>query len=148
MAAAKRPASNSFGSSQMVVKRQKSDTDINGKDLAVTSGSKSANGSLIQAVSLSPSPLFSTHLPSVPLPLTERVLNESLKQRRPADGKGVRVGATHKWPTSPHHGAHRYVKIPPTCIVLPLPYSTIPETPPPSIPSLCPFPDEKEDTPH
>ncbi len=52
MSAGKRPASNSFGSSQMVVKRQKSNTDINGKDLAITGGGKDANGALIQAVSL------------------------------------------------------------------------------------------------
>lgn len=37
----------------MVVKRQKSNTDINGKDLAVTGGGKGANGALITAVSLS-----------------------------------------------------------------------------------------------
>ena len=36
----------------MVVKRQKSNTDINGKDLAITGGGKGANGALIQAVSL------------------------------------------------------------------------------------------------
>ncbi|KAF6226396.1 hypothetical protein HO133_009262 [Letharia lupina] len=49
MSAAKRPASNSFGSSQMVVKRQKSNTDINGKAVAVTNGG-SGSGALIQAV--------------------------------------------------------------------------------------------------
>ena len=50
MSAAKRPASNSFGSSQMVVKRQKSSADINGKAVAVTNGS-AGPGALIQAVS-------------------------------------------------------------------------------------------------
>ena len=50
MSAAKRPASNSFGSSQIIVKRQKSNTDINGKDVAVTNGG-SGSGALIQAVS-------------------------------------------------------------------------------------------------
>ena len=50
MSAAKRPASNSFGSSQMVVKRQKSSADINGKAVAVTNGSASS-GALMQAVS-------------------------------------------------------------------------------------------------
>lgn len=57
MSAAKRPASNSFGSSQMVVKRQKSSTDINGKSLAVTNGG-SGSGALIQAVSPAPPPFF------------------------------------------------------------------------------------------
>ena len=51
MSAAKRPASSSFGSSQMVVKRQKSNADISGKDLVVTGGRTGANGALIQAVS-------------------------------------------------------------------------------------------------
>ncbi|MCJ1442945.1 MAG: hypothetical protein MMC23_003442 [Stictis urceolatum] len=50
MAAEKRPASNVFGSSQMVVKRQKSDANLNGKDVAVVNGS-AANGALIQSVS-------------------------------------------------------------------------------------------------
>ena len=50
MSAAKRPASNSFGSSQMVVKRQKSNADMNGKAVAITNGG-SASGALIQAVS-------------------------------------------------------------------------------------------------
>ncbi|KAL9071364.1 MAG: hypothetical protein Q9161_004223 [Pseudevernia consocians] len=49
MSAAKRPASNSFGSSQIIVKRQKSNTDINGKAVAVTNGG-SGSGALIQAV--------------------------------------------------------------------------------------------------
>ena len=51
MSAAKRPASNSFGSSHMVVKRQKSSADINGKAVAVTN-SGPASGALIQAVSV------------------------------------------------------------------------------------------------
>ena len=53
MSAEKRPASNAFGSSQMVVKRQKSDVNLKtGKAVAIVNGS-SANGALIQAVSLS-----------------------------------------------------------------------------------------------
>lgn len=52
MSTAKRPASNSFGSSQMVVKRQKSNADIKGKAVAVTNGGI-GSGALIQAVSFS-----------------------------------------------------------------------------------------------
>ena len=51
MASAKRPASQSFGSSQMVVKRQKSSTDINGRAVAVTNGHSGSSGALIQSVS-------------------------------------------------------------------------------------------------
>lgn len=52
MSAEKRPASDAFGSSQMVVKRQKSDANLgNGKAVAVVNGS-AANGALIQAVSV------------------------------------------------------------------------------------------------
>lgn len=52
MSAGKRPASNSFGSSQIVVKRQKSNADLgNHKAVAVTNGN-AGNGALIQAVSL------------------------------------------------------------------------------------------------
>lgn len=52
MSAGKRPASNSFGSSQMVVKRQKSNSDLgNGNAVALTNSS-AGNGALIQAVSL------------------------------------------------------------------------------------------------
>ena len=51
MSAGKRPASNSFGSSQMVVKRQKSNADLNNhKAVAVTNGG-TGNGALVQAVS-------------------------------------------------------------------------------------------------
>lgn len=68
MSAAKRPASNSFGSSQMVVKRQKSDANLNGKDLAVTAGGKKgANGTLIQSVSLPNPSAAHNHLPHKPL---------------------------------------------------------------------------------
>ncbi|KAI9682175.1 MAG: hypothetical protein M1817_000229 [Caeruleum heppii] len=50
MSAEKRPASDAFGSSQMVVKRQKSDANLsNGKAIAVVNGS-AANGALIQAI--------------------------------------------------------------------------------------------------
>ncbi|KAI4129877.1 MAG: hypothetical protein LQ347_003604 [Umbilicaria vellea] len=49
MSAEKRPASDAFGSSQMVVKRQKSDANLgNGKAVAVVNGT-AANGALIQA---------------------------------------------------------------------------------------------------
>lgn len=52
MSAEKRPASDAFGSSQMVVKRQKSDANLgNGKVVAVVNGT-AANGALIQAVSV------------------------------------------------------------------------------------------------
>ncbi|MCJ1301296.1 hypothetical protein MMC08_004095 [Hypocenomyce scalaris] len=50
MSAEKRPASDAFGSSQMVVKRQKSDANLgNGNAVAVVNGT-AANGALIQAV--------------------------------------------------------------------------------------------------
>ncbi|KAL8958547.1 MAG: hypothetical protein Q9193_004418 [Seirophora villosa] len=50
MAAEKRPASNAFGSSQLVVKRQKSNVDLsNGKAMTITNGN-AAGGALIQAV--------------------------------------------------------------------------------------------------
>lgn len=53
MAAAKRAASNSFGASSMLVKRQKSDANlIDGKEVALSNGS-ARNGALVQAVSLS-----------------------------------------------------------------------------------------------
>lgn len=53
MAAAKRAASNSFGASSIVVKRQKSDANLtDGRDLALSSGA-ARNGALVQAVSLS-----------------------------------------------------------------------------------------------
>lgn len=35
----------------MVVKRQKSNADINGQDLVITGGSKGAHGALMQTVS-------------------------------------------------------------------------------------------------
>ncbi|KAA6416142.1 MAG: hypothetical protein FRX48_00861 [Lasallia pustulata] len=50
MSAEKRPASDAFGSSQMIVKRQKSDANLgNGRAVAVVNGS-AANGALIQPV--------------------------------------------------------------------------------------------------
>ncbi|KAL8698831.1 MAG: hypothetical protein Q9224_001672 [Gallowayella concinna] len=50
MAAEKRPASNAFGSSQLVVKRQKSNIDLSdGRAVAVTNGN-AAGGALIQSV--------------------------------------------------------------------------------------------------
>lgn len=53
MSASKRLASDSFGSSQMVVKRQKSNIDLaNGRAVA-NLGGKSGNGALIHAVGIS-----------------------------------------------------------------------------------------------
>lgn len=52
MAAEKRPASNAFGSSQLVVKRQKSNVNLSdGRALAVTNGNASG-GALIHSVSI------------------------------------------------------------------------------------------------
>jgi hypothetical protein len=48
MSSEKRAASNSFGSAQMV-KRQKSDTNLNGSAVAVVNGS-ARDGALIKAV--------------------------------------------------------------------------------------------------
>ena len=51
MAAEKRPASDVFGSSQLVVKRQKSNVNLgNSRAVAVTNGN-ATSGALIQAVS-------------------------------------------------------------------------------------------------
>jgi len=51
MSAEKRPASNVFGSNEMVVKRQKSDANLRGGNaFAVVNGS-AVNGALIQSVS-------------------------------------------------------------------------------------------------
>lgn len=51
MSAEKRPASNVFGSSQMVVKRQKSDANLgNGSAVSAVNG-RSASGPLVQGVS-------------------------------------------------------------------------------------------------
>jgi Prp8 binding protein len=59
MSAEKRPASNVFGSSQMVVKRQKSDANLgNGSAVSVVIGG-SASGPLVQGVS--PSSLLNRH---------------------------------------------------------------------------------------
>ena len=52
MASEKRAASNSFGSAQMV-KRQKSDTNLNGSAVTVVNGS-ARDGALIKAVCISP----------------------------------------------------------------------------------------------
>jgi len=58
MAAEKRPAPDNFGSSQLVVKRQKSDANLgNGTAVAVVGGS-AQNGALIQSVN----PLYYTKL--------------------------------------------------------------------------------------
>ena len=95
MSAAKRPASNSFGNSQMVVKRQKSNTDINGKDLAVTGGGKSANGALIQAVSQMPSPSRS---------LNRRMCAKAILIKEGQLMENILIGTTHQWSTSTHYG--------------------------------------------
>ena len=47
MAAEKRPASNVFGSSQMVVKRQKSDANINGGNALTVAGGSLPQVSLL-----------------------------------------------------------------------------------------------------
>lgn len=53
MAAEKRPASNAFGTSQLVVKRQKSNVNLSdSKAVAITNGN-AADGALVQAVSSS-----------------------------------------------------------------------------------------------
>ena len=53
MSAEKRPASNVFGASQMVVKRQKSDANLgNGTAISKVNGS-SGSGALVQGVSFS-----------------------------------------------------------------------------------------------
>ena len=49
--AEKRSASNSFGSSQ-IVKRQKSDANLGGKNTVAVVNGNAQNGALIQAVSL------------------------------------------------------------------------------------------------
>ncbi len=51
MSAAKRPASNSFGSSQLVVKRQKSNVDISNGRAVATISQGSGAGPLVYAVS-------------------------------------------------------------------------------------------------
>lgn len=52
MAAEKRPASEAFGSSQLVVKRQKSNIDVgNTQAVAISDGSARRDGALVQAVS-------------------------------------------------------------------------------------------------
>lgn len=94
MSASKRPASDSFGSSQMVVKRQKSNIDLaNGKAVAALGGN-SGNGALIQAVGI-----------SIGLLHTRKSCAERTAKRRPADG-GWRVGATHEWVTGADYGTH------------------------------------------
>lgn len=52
MAAEKRPASNVFGTSQMVVKRQKSDANLGDRTAVAVVNGNAANGALIQAVSV------------------------------------------------------------------------------------------------
>lgn len=52
MSAEKRPASEAFGSTQLVVKRQKSNVDVgNAQAVAVSDGSARRDGALVQAVS-------------------------------------------------------------------------------------------------
>lgn len=50
MAAEKRPASNVFGTSQLVVKRQKSDANLGGGNATALVNGNAANGALIQKV--------------------------------------------------------------------------------------------------
>ena len=56
MAAEKRPASNVFGSSQLVVKRQKSDANLGGENAVALVNGNAANGALIQKVGRLDSP--------------------------------------------------------------------------------------------
>ena len=51
MSTGKRPASNSFGSSQIVVKRQKSNVDIGNRNAVAVTNGGAGNGALVQAVS-------------------------------------------------------------------------------------------------
>ena len=50
MSAEKRPASDAFGSTQMVVKRQKSDANLGNRNAVAVVNGSSANGALIQTV--------------------------------------------------------------------------------------------------
>lgn len=52
MAAEKRPASDAFGNSQSIVKRQKSDANIRGGSSVAIVNHSAQNGALIQAVRL------------------------------------------------------------------------------------------------
>jgi Prp8 binding protein len=52
MSLAKRPASDSFGSSHLVVKRQKSNADLGDGRALAAKPATGANGALIQAVGL------------------------------------------------------------------------------------------------
>ena len=51
MAAEKRPASNVFGTSQMVVKRQKSGANLGDRNAVTLANGSRANGALVQSVS-------------------------------------------------------------------------------------------------
>jgi Prp8 binding protein len=53
MAAEKRLGSDAFGSSQLVVKRQKSDANLGDRNAVAVVGSSAQNGALIQSVCLS-----------------------------------------------------------------------------------------------
>ena len=83
----------------MVVKRQKSDANLqNGKQVAVTNGT-AANGALIQAV-------------GSPLPITRPTMRRNKRaehptQRRPADPRPA-IDTTNQRPASPHNRAYRY----------------------------------------
>lgn len=92
MAAEKRPASNVFGSSQIVVKRQKSDANLNGSNaVAVTNGS-SANGALIQSVRGSPN-RFSSLRVGVEIGLELNDVKESGLMRMGGNRYRGRVGS-------------------------------------------------------
>lgn len=94
MAAEKRPASNAFGSSQLVVKRQKSNVNLSdGKAVSVTNGN-AAGGALTEAVSY-----VSSHWGNYRHVLNERSQEGRLMERT--------LGATHEWAPIPHHGVDR-----------------------------------------
>lgn len=82
----------------MVVKRQKSDANLNnGKQVAVTNGT-AVNGALIQAVS-------SSNIHQMPVK-TSNVLNIP-----PKEGPLIPlmvIDTANKRPPSPHNGAHGY----------------------------------------
>ena len=70
MSAEKRPASNSFGTSQLV-KRQKSNVDLGGGRTVTVTNASAGDGALIQAVGR---PLIESAL------LSESVLNSYLQE--------------------------------------------------------------------
>lgn len=89
----KRPA-DALGSTQMVVKRQKSNLDLGGGRAVAVANGNIKTGALIQAVST----CSVDHR-------ERRTCAERNVQRRPADGE-MRLGATHKWTAGADNGTH------------------------------------------